>query len=343
MPPFPRLPSRIRLILWYTLIAAVLGALYAHFTAVLEGGPVFTFARMPRGAMTGSVIASVLTSFEVFVLEEPLGAPLRQASFAVHVTVKTAIYLIVILFALALGARLLPAPSEPGIQGGDVLFSLAASFVFIFMLDVNRLLGQNVLLNFITGRYHQPRLEERVFLFLDMVGSTGIAERLGALAFHRLVDRFIIDLTGPIVAARGEIHRYIGDELIATWKLEEGIADARCVAACFAAMDQLARLAPAYRREFGAAVNFRAGLHCGPVVTGEMGSVKREIVFLGDTVNTTARIEEFCKRTRERVIASADLIDRLELPPGVAKRSLGDLRLRGKESDVALYALTKTA
>ena len=32
---------------------------------------------------------------------------------------------------------------------------------------------------------------------------------------------------------------------------------------------------------------------------------------------------------------------RLELPPGVAKRSLGDLRLRGKESDVALYALTK--
>jgi adenylate cyclase len=45
---------------------------------------------------------------------------------------------------------------------------------------------------------------------------------------------------------------------------------------------------------------------------------------MGDTVNTTARIEEFCKRTREGVIASADLIDRLELPPGVAKRSLGE-------------------
>jgi hypothetical protein len=43
------------------------------------------------------------------------------------------------------------------------------------------------------------------------------------------------------------------------------------------------------------------------------------------------------------VIASADLIDRLELPPGVAKGSLRDLRLRGKESDVALSALTRTA
>src|SRR5271168_734492 len=64
------------------------------------------------------------------------------------------------------------------------------------------------------------------------------------------------------------------------------------------------------------------------------------IVFLGDTVNTTARIQELCRETGDRVLASADLIDRLELPPGVAKRSLGDLRLRGKGADLALYALT---
>ena len=107
-----------------------------------------------------------------------------------------------------------------------MLFSLAAAFVFVFILDVNSLLGQNVLINFITGRYYAPRLESRVFLFIDMEGSTGLAERLGPLAFHRLVNRFVLDLTQPIVAARGEIHRYIGDELIATWKLEEGIAAA---------------------------------------------------------------------------------------------------------------------
>ena len=155
-------------------------------------------------------------------------------------------------------------------------------------------------------------------------------------------SRFVLDLTRPIVAARGEIHRYIGDELIATWKLEEGIADGRCVAACFAAIDQLAKRAPDYRREFGAAVTVRAGPHCGPVVTGEMGTVRKEIVFLGDTVNTAARIQELCRETGDRVLASADLIDRLELPSGIAKRSLGDLRLRGKGADLALYALTAT-
>jgi adenylate cyclase len=67
------------------------------------------------------------------------------------------------------------------------------------------------------------------------------------------------------------------------------------------------------------------------------------IVFLGDTVNTAARIQELCRQTGDRVLASADLIDRVELPTGIAKRSLGDLRLRGKGADLALFALTESS
>ncbi len=340
---FPRLQEPFRHILWATALAAALGAAYSERRVWQGGGPAFTLSGFARGALTGGLIAGVLTTFDALVMTTPLAAPLRRAPFAAHVAVKTLIYLGVILFGLKLGLSLFPAPGENGIESGDVLFSLAAAFVFVFILDVNSLLGQNVLINFITGRYYAPRLESRVFLLIDMEGSTGLAERLGPLAFHRLVNRFIDDLTQPIVAARGEIHRYVGDELIATWKLEEGIAEGRCVGACFAAIDRLARRAPDYRREFGAAVAVRAGLHCGPVVTGEMGSVKREIVFLGDTVNTAARIQELCRETGDRVLASADLIDRLELPPGIAKRSLGDLRLRGKGADLSLYALTKAS
>ena len=337
---FPRLQEPFRHILWATALAAALGAAYSEIQVFQRGGQPLAVYFLARGALTGAVIASVLTSFDAFVFDGTPGAPLRRAPFTVHVAVKTVIYLGVILFGLKLGSYLFPAPGENGIERVDVLFSLATAFVFVFILDVNSLLGQNVLLNFITGRYYAPRLELRVFLFIDMEGSTGLAERLGPLAFHRLVNRFVNDLTQPIVAARGEIHRYIGDELIATWKLEEGTTNGRCVAACFAAIDQLARHAPDYRREFGVAIAVRAGLHCGPVVTGEMGSVRKEIVFLGDTVNTTARIQELCRETGDRVLASADLIDRLELPPGIAKRSLGDLRLRGKGADLALYTLT---
>jgi adenylate cyclase len=339
--PLPRWPDPLRVILWTTAIGAAMGAAYSQMHVMENGAPTFALYGVPRGVLTGGAVASVLSTLEALVLSGQAGAPLRRLPFPVHVAVKTLIYLAVILFALEVGGHVFPSPGERGIEGGDVLFSLAASFVFVFMLDVNSLLGQNVLINFIIGRYYSPRLESRVFLFLDMEGSTGLAERLGPLDFHRLVNRFVNDLTQPIVAARGEIHTYVGDELIATWKLEEGIADARCVAACFGAIDRLARAAPDYRREFGVAVNVRAGLHCGPVVTGEMGSVKKEIVFLGDTVNTAARIQDLCRQTGDRVLASAELIDRLELPPGVAKRSLGDLRLRGKGADLELYALTK--
>jgi adenylate cyclase len=331
-------PSQVRHILWFILIAAIVGGVYARINAISAGSPVLSFYGAPRGLLTGALIAAILSPLETFVFAEPLGA-LQRTSFPVHVAIKTMIDLVVILFSLWVSQIVFP--TGPGIEHGDVLFSLGVSFVFAFMTNIDQLLGQNMLLNFVTGRYYRPRVESRVFLFVDMEGSTGFGERLGALGFHRLLNKFVGDLTEPIVAAGGEIHSYVGDELIATWTLSEGVARGRCVSACFGAMERLARLAPEYRREFGAAVNFRAGLHCGEVVAGEMGTVKKEIVFLGDTVNTAARIQEMCRATGDRVLASAELIDRLELPAGVIKRSLGDLRLRGKETDVALYALSQ--
>jgi adenylate cyclase len=330
--------------LWFTLIGAVVGAAYGHMMAVSDGKPLLSFSGVPRGILTGVVITGILSSFEQ-VLAQPGMAPLRRTPFLVHLAIKTVIYLIVILFGLVIGARFLPAPKDIGvrlpIERQDVLFAFAAVLAIRFVSDVNHLLGQNALLNFVTGRYYRPRLEQRVFLFIDLEGSTALAERLGELAFHRLVNRFVVDITDPIVAAYGEIHRYVGDELIATWKLAAGIADAHCVRACFDALERLSALAPVYLRDFGTPVHCRVGLHCGPVVTGEMGSLKREIVFLGDTVNTAARIQEFCRQTGDRILASGTLVDLVELPPGVTKRSLGDLRLRGKESDIVLYALEK--
>jgi adenylate cyclase len=312
--------------------------------AVSDGAPLLGFRGLPRGVLTGVVITGVLFFFEQ-VWARPAMAPLRGLPFLPHLAIKTVIYLLIVLVGLAIGAGLFPAPAEVGvglpIRHQDVLFSFAVVLAIRFIDDINHLLGQNVLRNFITGYYHRPRLEERVFLFIDIEGSTALAERLGEFAFHRLINRFVVDITEPIVAAYGEIHRYVGDELIASWKLTDGVADAHCVRACFDAFDRLAALSPVYMRDFGTPVHCRAGLHCGPVVTGEMGSLKKEIVFLGDTVNTTARIQEFCRQTGDRVLASAALVNRLELPFGITKRPLGDLRLRGKESDVVLYALQK--
>jgi len=97
---------------------------------------------------------------------------------------------------------------------------------------------------------------------------------------------------------------------------------------------------PDYQRAFGKRANFRAGLHCGPVVIGELGIVKMEIALLGDTMNAAARIQQACRDTGHRVLASAALIERIAaLPPGIVKHSLGPMRLRGKETELKLYAL----
>jgi adenylate cyclase len=337
------LPDNIRVVLGLTLAGTVVGIAHGRSDALAAGFPLWSLGGIARGAFTGALITVILASFEMLKDEAPAMARLRQAPFLAHLAVKTLVYLAVILFGVAAGAWLWPTPSDTGswlpVARSDILFSIAVAFVFNFVLDMTTLLGRNVLLDFVTGRYHRPRVEERIFLFMDMENSTALAERLGPLAFHRLVSRFIVDLTAPVAAAKGQIHRYVGDELIATWTLANGVAEARCVRACFGALDRLASLAPDYVRDFGTAVTARAALHRGPVVAGEMGSVKKEIVFLGDTVNTTARIEELCRQTGNQVLASAALVELLELPPGIAKRPLGELRLRGKQQDVPIYAL----
>lgn len=333
--------SPARLISRFTLIGIAVGIVYAYFQAPDSPGGVLV--ELSRGAAIGAIISSFVSVFEILILRGAVGAPLRRAPFLALIVLKSVIYLAIIFFALSVGEFMLArAPDSPNvIRGETVLFGLTASVIIIFLFDIGRLLGPNVLVNFILGRYYRPRIEERVFLFADMEGSTQFAERLGPLDFHRLLNRFVSDLTEPIAASRGEIYKYMGDEVIATWKLADVVHDGRCVQALIAAQDLFERLAPVYEREFGARVNFRAGLHCGAVVTGEMGTVKKEIAFLGDTVNTGARIEEACRHTGHRLLASSDLIALMALPPGVRSTSIGIVKLRGRSADLELFALER--
>jgi len=227
-----------------------------------------------------------------------------------------------------------------GVTRADIAFSLAMSLGFNLLLGVNDLLGPGVLFAFVAGRYYHPRREERILLFIDMRASTAIAERLGEERFLDFLNRFITDLSLAIAEAGGEIHKYVGDEIIATWTLAAGLNEAACVRACFAALDRLAARGPGYERDFGCRADFRAGLHCGSVVVGELGYLKKEIALIGDSMNTAARIQEACRATDCRVLASAALIERIgALPVGVTGRSLGPLPMRGKEQPIALYAL----
>jgi adenylate cyclase len=280
------------------------------------------------------------------VFSRTFSALVRRIPFLLYLALRSLGYLVAILMGLAVSAWLLrgSAASEPLIEPGGVIFSVVLSLGFNLLFGVNSLLGEGVLLNFIAGRYRRPRVEECVLLFIDMESSTAIAERLGETSFLDFLNRFVADVTGPIVAQLGSIHKYVGDEIIVTWPLAVGIRDGHSVRACFDALAKLNAFADTYIRDFGRRANFRAALHCGPVVIGELGIVKMEIAFLGDTMNTAARMQQACRDTGHRVLASAALVDRLPvLPPGVTKCPIGQLRLRGKQNEIRLYALAATA
>src|SRR5690606_30045384 len=112
-----------------------------------------------------------------------------------------------------------------------VLYSLSLVSIIIFVREINRKLGQGVLLNFVSGRYFRPRTENRVFMFLDLNNSVGRAETLGDMAYHNLLNDFFHDVTDPIMMAGGKIHHYVGDEVVVSWKMKERMATDRCLLA----------------------------------------------------------------------------------------------------------------
>jgi adenylate cyclase len=193
---------------------------------------------------------------------------------------------------------------------------------------------------FAAGVYRRPTAEERVFLFVDLEGSTQLAERLGSLAYFELLRRFVDDLTEPVLEAEGEIYQYAGDEVVITWPIAAGVRGTNCVACFFAIRAAVAQQAARYEREFGVVPRFRGGLHGGAVTAGELGDLRQQIVFVGDILNTAARLEEYAKRHRLDLVVSGELLERLALPPGVEAIRCGELELRGKETPVAAYALT---
>ena len=335
---------------WRTLarvlaVTVPLGALVGVGLGWLIGGD--SGESMVAGALIGLLITAGIVSFDVSWGVGLIPRRWREAPFLVVLVTRSLVWLAVIVVGISLPLLTVAGLSLADLVDRQFVISVALSFLaallFNFVGQVNRLLGRRVLVRLIVGRYHRPREEVRVFLLIDLRGSTQIAERLGNLRYHSFLRRFISDVTGTVIRYRGEAHRYVGDEVILTWTAEEGLHNARCVEAVFAISDTLETARTEYEADFGVVPSFWAGLHVGPVVAGEIGTIKQEIAFLGDTLNTATRIEQACKELQRSFLASAEVVSALELPNDIATESLGRVELRGIEESVELFAMTRVS
>jgi class 3 adenylate cyclase len=331
-----------RMRLWLGVVAAS-AAVGVAYVAVL--GPIDEFdvtsGVLLRGAAYGAVIGGSLTAAQFFYVDGSAGVWLRRAPFLVSLIIRALGATVIISLALFVCGRLFQRTIDLTVESWlrDVAFSFVAASVILFVVQMRRIIGGRVLRNLVLGRYSQPVQEDRVFMFLDIAGSTTLARELGDLGVHALISQFFFDIDAVVVEYGGETHRYIGDEVVVTWPLAEGLENGRCVRCVFAIRDRIAAKADSYRRKFGVVPAFRVGLHGGAVVAGECGDSKQEIVYFGDTINTAARIEAECKELDVPLLISGDLLDRMRLPSGLREELRGTTRLRGRDRETSLFTL----
>ncbi len=207
-----------------------------------------------------------------------------------------------------------------------------------FTRQINRKIGYGVLLNFIFGKYHVPREEERIFAFIDLKKSTQIAERLGALKFHKLLYEFFHDISLPILMTKGEIYRYVGDEIVVSWKLKQGLHNANCIRTYFYMKRQLKKHREKFLDMFGFVPDFHAAYHIGKVIRGEIGDIKSQLVFHGETMFIGSKIENECGILGCDLLISSSLIQQLSVPVIYDMKYIGVLT---GYKDVALYTLSE--
>jgi len=337
--------NRERMRIWLAVVAAslVLGVGYVQVVEAFAGRE-FTLGDAIRGAVHGVIIGGGVSASQLFFLDTQAGLWVRRAPFLASLAIRTVIAGAIIIVGLLIGRMVFEDGPSTVLANPlgflrDIVFSFCAFAVIFFVVQMRRIIGARVLANFVIGRYNKPVREDRVFLFLDLAGSTALARQMGDVGVYALIAQVFFDIDQVVMEYDGETHRYIGDELVVTWPLDAAIEDARCVRCVMAIQDMIAAKAETYDRMFGVVPAFRSGMHGGPVVAGECGDSKQEIVYFGDTINTAARIQAECKALDEPFLVSGDLAARLTLPDGLQATPCAEVRLKGHEHSTPLIRI----
>jgi adenylate cyclase len=211
--------------------------------------------------------------------------------------------------------------------------------IALFYSEITTYLGNEVFYNYSFGKYIKPKQESRIFMFLDMKSSTSIAEKMGHRKYFDLIKAYYADMTDAILETNGEIYQYVGDEIVVSWTEKKGLSNNNCIV-CFQKISEVYEVKRAhYIKKFGLVPEFKAGFHIGEVTTGEIGIIKKDIIYTGDALNTTARIQSECNNNKSRALISEDLVVKITPDPKFSFSEIGKLILRGKQDAIQLFAI----
>jgi len=181
-----------------------------------------------------------------------------------------------------------------------------------------------------------------VSMFVDMRGSTRLAEKRLPFDTVFIVKRFLGGVSQTVIESGGRPNQFVGDGMLALFWLTASRRDAcrqalRAAAMIAANVDELNRFLSHDLRE---PIRFGVGIHGGEVIVGDIG-YRDHMVFtaLGDAVNVAARLQDMTKALTCEVVVS----DEVRATAGLAADALPqhEVAIRGRNEPMIVRSVTE--
>ena len=176
-------------------------------------------------------------------------------------------------------------------------------------------------------------------LFTDIVGFTGLSERLGDRIVP-ILSEYLELVSAAVADHSGTIDKFIGDAVMAFWGAPMP-NDRHAIAACAAALDFRHRLhqrSVAAERSGGLPLRIRVGINTGRMLVGNIGSSERlSYTVIGDAVNVASRLEAVNKRYGTEILIGEDT--RAAAGDAILVRRLDTVTVYGRVQEGAIYEL----
>lgn len=282
---------------------------------------------------------------------------IKRELFAVRLFKRVIIYtfyfaLIVALvvattYGISSGQGLLKYISGPQFQQfifhGDYLIIVVYALFFCglvsFTLMMSRKIESRIMFNIISGKYRKPVEEERIFMAIDLNNSTKIAEELEVERYCEFINQFYMDLTPAILSTNGQIYRYVGDQVLISWPVQKPGFNIRCLRTYFIAKNELTKQQEVYLSKWGYKPSFKAVIHTGKVVAGEIGDIKSQFVFHGAVLHQLARMEKHCNQIRVSLLLSNKYTSIIDLPSFYKLQECQQLTFNDNTEPMVLYTV----
>jgi adenylate cyclase len=293
----------------------------------------------------------------LLVAVDPVGFP--RARFALTVAILSGIALVVGLLAQVFSATSVADPLTEvrtalgKVAEGDLDVSVRVydgSEIGLLQTGVNRMaegLREREKLRDLFGRQvgadvaaralaDKPRLggetHEVAVLFVDLIGSTGIAEDREPEQVVRMLNDFFGDVVHVVADHGGLVNKFEGDAALCIFGAPERLQDA--ATACLCAAREMTRRMQQLPEPLAAGI----GVSSGRAVAGWVGAESRyEYTVIGDPVNEASRLTDEAKNLDPRLLASERLVEGADGEERQCWERHEEIQLRGRSASTVTY------